>query len=308
MPRTHLLLLGGFALGCAHAARAQAPAAAAPAPAEAAPPPAQPALPEPPPPPPSSPFAARGGPSVGALDRAIDETLSRRDFSWRMRTRRETEPAADDPLDRLFESIGRWLKRAWDGIIRALRKFIAWWDGLFRRDAPGEMPALPESGLRAPSRLVLYGLLLALGVALAWMFLRRRGEATDALGAGVPSAPPPDLEKEETTADQLPEAGWLALAADHAGRGDWRLALRALHLAALAELGARGFVTVTRAKTHLEYRRELARKAADRPRLRAAFDALVPQFEEVWYGAHPADEARYLRFAAGVDALRGGDA
>ena len=95
----------------------------------------------------------------------------------------------------------------------------------------------------------------------------------------------PDLGDESVQASELPEAGWLALAREQVGAGQWRLALRALYLALLARLAAEGRLTLARHKTNLEYERELHRRAWQQPEVTARFGRRRRQFEDSWYGA-----------------------
>src|SRR5258708_17184889 len=68
-------------------------------------------------------------------------------------------------------------------------------------------------------------------------------------------APTPDLESEETTADQLPEDEWLPLARQKAAHGHLRQALRALCLPTLSLLRAQVLILIRKSKSHLEYKR-----------------------------------------------------
>ncbi len=89
----------------------------------------------------------------------------------------------------------------------------------------------------------------------------------------------------------MPSHEWLELARAQLARGEWRLALRALYLASLASLGARGLVSLARAKTNLDYERELARRAAGRTEVVSGFRARRLSFECVWYGRVSAEES-----------------
>ena len=145
-------------------------------------------------------------------------------------------------------------------------------------------------------------MLLGLGLWL-WLRARRARRAAPVIGEAY-AAIAPDLTRDEVTADQLPESGWLALARDLMARGETRLALRALYLASLAELAQRGHLTIARAKSNREYQRELKRRARPHEVLQAAFNENMNSFEEVWYGEHAADPARVARFSENLERMR----
>jgi len=105
------------------------------------------------------------------------------------------------------------------------------------------------------------------------------------------SAAAVNLADESLTADRLPESEWLALADEWMAKGDFRLALRAMYLAALNHLSARELVSLRRWKSGLDYRRELARRARSKPNLPPAFSRGVAIFEQGWYGQHEVDRA-----------------
>jgi hypothetical protein len=97
----------------------------------------------------------------------------------------------------------------------------------------------------------------------------------------------PDLAAEETTADALPEEGWLQLAQELLARGERRLAQRALFLALLATLARRELIKIGRAKTNHEYMSELRRRAHVEPGALAGFQESAGVYEASWYGDHP---------------------
>ena len=116
----------------------------------------------------------------------------------------------------------------------------------------------------------------------------------------------PDLHSEDVTADQLPEDRWLQLARELLDRGDLRLALRAAYLGVLAHLGQRELLAIARHKSNLDYRRELARRAAQRRELVGAFEENVFSFERAWYGRATVTREGLDRFFSNLDVIRGG--
>ena len=135
-------------------------------------------------------------------------------------------------------------------------------------------------------------------------FLRRTRRAVVAAQAVTAAAPPVNLADESLTADRLPEAEWLALADEWMAKGDFRLALRAMYLAALNYLSARDLVSLRRWKSGLDYRRELTRRARSKPDLSPVFERSVAIFEQGWYGRHLVDRAMAESLANGFNEMR----
>jgi hypothetical protein len=83
------------------------------------------------------------------------------------------------------------------------------------------------------------------------------------------------------------------MADQFASEGDFRLAMRAVHLAGLRYLGEKGLVTLQPAKTGMEYGRELARRLRDVPAAMDGFGSGLRQYEGVWYGFGTASAEPY---------------
>ncbi|MCI0539766.1 MAG: DUF4129 domain-containing protein [Verrucomicrobiales bacterium] len=223
------------------------------------------------------------------LDRAIDQVLSRPEFSWRMPRVQAAEQ--DQPgwlrgfVQSTFEMLGDWTK----AIMRFGRKIFQWiQEKLFNKLQVPLAGGGSGTGWMTSLQLLLYGLTALVVALLAIMALRlwrRRRFRTDEILA-TPMPAEPDLSDESVLADELPKEGWLRLGHELMGRGELRLALRAFYLAALAHLGHRELVRIARSKSNREYEYELRRRAHSRPELVAAFAESVRLFDRVWYGRH----------------------
>ncbi|WCJ60850.1 DUF4129 domain-containing protein [Fontisphaera persica] len=238
------------------------------------------------------------------LDQALDRTLQQREFTWRM-PRVETKASAGDNagfLSAFFEEIAATIDAWWQGVSLTLDRFERWLDRLLgRRRLPGWTPDSDgvQTDWLSPLRVILVLLLgVMLFVLVKWLWRRHRQRLQTALAgqAAVETpAPRPDLQKEEVSPALLPEEEWLAMSRDFAARGEWRLALRALYLSALAGLARRELLALARGKSNREYVRELARKTHQHPGLLEPFQGLMQDFERVWYGRHAADAQLYQR-------------
>lgn len=247
---------------------------------------------------------------VAQVDRALDEALSGRDFRWTLQPLPSAEEAqaADgwlkgfvrqgfEVIAQVGRDIGDFLKRIGD-----------WFDGLFKskNDKPKPEAKTTVSGDYAGmTRAVLYGLLGLCLLALLWILWtswKKRPVAPRTLSSlGALAAVAPDLNDEKLEASRLPANEWLELARAQLARGEWRLALRALYLGSLASLAAKGLVSLARAKTNLDYERELARRAAGRSDLVAGFRGRRLSFECVWYGRVDAEETQVRAWLAELE-------
>ena len=241
--------------------------------------------------------------SSPALDRSIDEVIHRREYTWRMP--RESAPAdaeaeADlSPLQRAFKQlesavkkVGIWLQ---DGIEWLIRKLSG------RRAGPN----LGGLDIAGAIRGIVIILLIALAGLLVWLLFRiwQRRQPVEELEA-KPLSPVPNVADENVGADQLPEDGWLRLARELMERGELRLAVRALYLAALAHLAERNLIALARFKSNRDYERELRRREHALGGLTEIFDTSVTAFERVWYGRHGVTTELVEEFRVNVERMK----
>ena len=106
------------------------------------------------------------------------------------------------------------------------------------------------------------------------------------------------------SASELPEDDWLKLARELLGRGELRLALRALYLASLAHLARREMISVAKFKSNRDYEQELRRRARALPDLQAAFAENVGIFDRVWYGLHEVTQEALERFQINLETIK----
>jgi cytochrome c-type biogenesis protein CcmH/NrfG len=223
------------------------------------------------------------------LDRAIDDVLAGADFRWRLHPVAEKKPAESGPLARLFDPVLRWVLDAVRILREGIEDVVDWIvRNLFRQNSE-RRPAV-GAGLSFADvlHLLVYVFIGAAVLLILWLLwivwhqaAKRRAPVVAA--RAVPPAAP-DLRDDNIQAAQLPADGWLALARVQIGRGEWRLALRALYLATLARLSGEGLISLAKFKTNLDYERELRRRALTRAEIVAQFAARRRAFEDAWYG------------------------
>jgi hypothetical protein len=229
---------------------------------------------------------------VERLDRSIDETIHRREFTWR-----SPPSASDQPQGRWIswvDKVAGWIRRGWDWL---LDRIADWLRPPSERESRTS-PASPRKLIEIWTTVVVALLIAAVFV----YFFRRRNTAVVAVKAPASATAATNLADESLTADRLPESSWLKLAEESMARGEYRLALRALYLAALNHMSHREFISIRRWKTGLDYRRELERRARTMasvsPELTPVFARVIAMFERGWYGRHAVERTD-------VDALMG---
>lgn len=229
------------------------------------------------------------------LDQAIDQVVHEREFTWR-----SPRPEGEGPE-------GKWVGwyRSTVKIVQEVRDLIwnkikEWLTPDKERSGNGKDTAVNRKTMVALITLIVG--LIAAGMVV--YFLRRTRRAVVAAQAVMAAEPPVNLADESLTADRLPEAEWLRLADQWMEKGDFRMALKAMYLAALNYLSARDFVSVRRWKSGLDYRRELARRARSKPDLPRVFERSLAIFEQGWYGRHTVDRAMAESLAEGFNEMR----
>jgi hypothetical protein len=224
------------------------------------------------------------------LDRAIDQVVHQREFTWR-----SPRPAGEEPQ-------GKWV-----GWYRsAVRLIEDFWDWIWSKLEPEReiRSGSKDMPVNRKAMLALITVIVALIAGGLVLYFLKRKQSVVVTAQAVAAAPVVNLADESLTADRLPESEWLALADEWMAKGDFRLALRAMYLGALNYLSARELVSLRRWKSGLDYRRELARRARSKPDLPLAFTRSVAIFEQGWYGRHAVDRAMAESLANGLNEMR----
>lgn len=234
------------------------------------------------------------------LDRSIEETLKKREFTWRMPREiiQPEEQASKGPLEAgvewLVETIGKGMKK----IGQWIRQLLDWLDSLLPQS--NKQTDTAGGNWITPVRMLLIVLLALLLAILTYVFVRilrrRRTGTVEAVSAA--QVPTPDLNDESLTADDLAANNWLTLAGELAEKGQLRLAARALYLATLAKLAEHNMITIEAHKSNREYERELKRRAHEYQDLISIFSGCLNFFERIWYGMHQIARTDFDGYAA----------
>lgn len=220
----------------------------------------------------------------------ITQTLEQKKYQWQLSRR---------VLAMEGEEERSWIALRIEEIAASAKKLVdtagKWFDDMMRRlmennrsgGGGGKEPDfrfLKE--LSSGFSLALVALILSLLVWLTFVLYRKHLSrvSTEMVDEGQSALI--DLESEDIVATQLHEDEWMRLAREQIGKGEERLAVRALFLATLAHLGDRGLLKIARFKSNRDYRSELAMRARKRSDLQNAFDENTTLFERVWYGMH----------------------
>jgi hypothetical protein len=223
------------------------------------------------------------------VNQQLEHVLNAPEYAWRNPSKVEAPPS-------WLEQFNDWLKSSVASFARAMgrlgRAISDWLSSLFPHVSGMRMGGADGMNVVAQvlSWVTIVGAAAVLTLILVKVMSRRRVVTPPAAPA---AAPTPDLESEDTTADQLPEDEWLRLARQKVEDGDLRQALRALFLAMLSLLGAQGLILIRKSKSNFDYERELRRKLDSVPGLDEIFSADRKLFERCWYGAYPVTIAEF---------------
>ncbi len=236
-----------------------------------------------------------------ALDRALAEELRDPVYQWRMP--RVESDAEKGVLSSIAKVVVENVKYLLDWIGDRIKELVDW---IFSSSTPeAGMSIDTMMAIGAGIKILLLLCCIALAAALlvlVYRFLRDTRNRQVPV-ADTTSFAAPDLAAEETTADALPEEGWLQLAQELLARGERRLAQRALFLALLATLARRELIKICRAKTNHDYTSELRRRAHVAPGALAGFQESAGVYEASWYGDHPVTDQGIQRLLQLREAL-----
>ena len=241
--------------------------------------------------------------SPPALDRSIEKTIQKREYSWRLPRDQLADDAGEKDrnwLDRFFKNLedgfkamGRWIS---DGIEWLINKL---------RPRGGPNPGSWNFASAMSSLLfVLVAVLIGVAMWLLYRIWQRRNRSEEVEAQAVPAVP--DLSDENVGAEQLPEDGWTRLARELMEKGELRLALRALYLATLAHLATRNLIMLAKFKSNRDYEREVGRRGHALGELVMLFGQNVSVFERVWYGLHEVTADMVSDFSRNVERMRSG--
>ena len=235
-----------------------------------------------------------------ALDHSIDEVMEQREFTWRMPREAiaENEKEPKGPIASVVEWVVDRLSAGLKAIIDWIDKLIDW---LIKLLPTGDRPVGASdknwiSSVRVAVMVLLIGLLCGLIYILWRSWIRRQAAQDEIIAAAVSAAP--DLEDEDTSADDLPANRWLELAHELADKGSYRLAIRAFYLATLSNLAEHELITIEKYKSNQEYEKELHRRAHQIEGLLPAFTKSRAIFECAWYGLYSIKQSDLKNFEA----------
>ena len=223
------------------------------------------------------------------VNQQLDHVLTAPEYAWHSPSKVEAPPS-------WLEQFNDFLKDSLAGFGRALgrlgRAISKWLSSLFPQVSGVNLGGVDGMNVVAQvlSWVVIIGAVALLTLILVKIISQRRAVTPPIVPAALPT---PDLESEDTTADQLPEDEWLRFARQKVDEGDFRQALRALFLAVLSLLGTQGLILIKKSKSNFDYERELRRKLNSVPGLDEIFSADRKLFERCWYGAYPVTAAEF---------------
>ena len=236
-------------------------------------------------------------PAVPELDRSIDAVLKSPKHLWHAP---QGAPKGQSSLLRDFaQAVDKFIDKVIEWIL-TVRRWL--WPDSQRGRSPGSGRSWIDIKTAATALLILtVGVLLF--VVVRMILDARRNPKTD---RPTPISLTPDLTTPDLNPAELPEEGWLRLAAEMVDRGELRLAIRAIYLAALACLADRQLITAARFKSNRDYLRELQRKARGKENLVESFQPMMWMFERVWYGTYVSNTGELEEMRRLLEGLRSG--
>ena len=233
------------------------------------------------------------------LARAVEKNAQSADYAW-LRAQQAAKLGEDTffarldrDIDNIFKTVGSWFSSVRD-----------WLERLFNRvrpDSPRAQEQHPANGGDVRWLLYALGALALLAAVIVVWRSRAKGDEPSSISSAT--IQPPDLNKENVLASDLPEEEWLRLARELLAQGELRLAVRAMYLSNLSYLGSQQFIQIARSKTNSIYERELRL----RPRgseVSPSFTQSNRSFERAWYGFHEVTPEFVEMFQQNVEAIR----
>ncbi len=253
--------------------------------------------------------------SEPVLDQAITETLQQPEFAWRLPREQalEQEEASSGflstllaPLLDFFRDIGlglsNFIQNSVQWIGEHFKSFFKWLTNLIKNKEEKDRPDLDFKEFSQP---IAWILIAALGLFILVLLIKSfRHKPVAVEVTPEPVQPVPDLAAETTTADQLEEDQWLALAGEMLEKNEVRLALRALFLASLALLARQRLISIAPFKSNREYLRELARSGHALTGVTDALHENIRLFEKSWYGDHQINKKILARVQENASLMR----
>ncbi|MFN7922045.1 MAG: hypothetical protein U0Q16_18220 [Bryobacteraceae bacterium] len=231
-------------------------------------------------------------PDQASLDKSIDRTLEQREFSWRM-------PSDEEPPEAM-----NWFLRFVKWISDGINDFLEWLGERLRPDRTESGRERAREGAGSSTQYLMIALALVAAGAVLFLYIRGTRRQAEPTVAEATAAVTVDVTDESVLADQLEEDSWLRMADDLIAKGDYRAALRALHLSGLRFLSERRMVSIQRWKSGLEYHDELRRRSRHVPALGESFSSNLRLFELGWYSLHPVEPPMLDEFRRRLGEIR----
>lgn len=234
--------------------------------------------------------SVQSDPSAVKLDQAIQKTLAKDEFAWRLP--RNVQGTEDESwIVRMLHRVGAFFRHLLHTPLKWLGKLLKW---LFDNDRNHDSSGSWWQGVsEIPWKMIfIFFAAIVLLILLSWLFFYLRKKVPKVLvpltSAAVRTV---NLEAEDVRADDLPEDSWLALAQQMIERGEMRLALRAIYLATLSVLAQQQLVRLGPAKSNRDFLLELTRRLRGNAPFLGFFRENINLFEASWYGTHPVTTA-----------------
>lgn len=244
----------------------------------------------------------------GKLDVALDETLRKSRYTWRMP--RELADSSEKAKERhgWLKGVEAYMQRLRERADALIRRFGEWMKKIVSRQEETEKKggwwdSLLSVGWFEGLFYLLTAGLVGIALFLFGRWLKKRGALMPAT-ASTEGKAAVDIHDQGVSPDDLPPDEWLEMAFSFVDQGDYRAAMRALFLSVLAKLGQMDLITLRSYKSNRDYMRELSLRARGRGEIIELFKGLRGGMECTWYGFAPATEQMWRDYLAKSMVLR----
>jgi hypothetical protein len=233
------------------------------------------------------------------LDRSIDTALTGSEYRWHL----ASDNGGGNLLQKLTHQIGKGVTAALKHVDAWMRALDRWFRKLFSQSRTEENGHSRAVKANRSLPWIVGGLAAVIALALIITIVRKRLQEPVNPSVNAEAPAKANLSDQNLLASDVPEDEWLQLARDYVGKGEFRLAIRAMYLSNLAALGQRQLIVVTRWKSNRLYERELQIRSRASA-LCEAFASSNRDYERAWFGLHEVTRESIDKFEGRLQAIR----
>jgi hypothetical protein len=238
------------------------------------------------------------------FDRAIHETLKKREYTWRLpRDKNKKDDEENNFLIQFIDESFGLIKDITDTIVRWLNKIDRW----LGRLSPDRNPKMQDTSKWKNSvRRLFYFLLIGSVVCLAFLLFRYwyKRYHKDLKQSQSTVMTVMDISDETVTANNFSTDKWMIMGKEFAAKGQLRFAIRAFYFATLSLLSHSGMITITRFKSNRDYKKQLEQTMGNDHEICRIFSQNIITFNRIWYGFYEVTDDIVNNFISNHEQIR----